>query len=78
MVEIKYSCIATPPDGISVDKKYLFGHDSKGYFYVDNKDKNYLDIEVIKMLFKPIKADWSSVLKAEAKNTRIDKSDNKD
>ena len=78
MVEIKYSCIATPPDGISVDKIYLFWRDSKGYFYADNKDKNYLDIEVIKMLFKPIKADWSSVLKAEAKNTRIDKSDNKD
>ena len=78
MVEIKYSCIATPPDGISVDKIYLFGRDSKGYFYSDNKDKYYSDTEVIKMLFKPIKADWSSVLKAEAKNTRIDKSDNKD
>lgn len=78
MVEIKYSCIATPPDGISADKIYLFGRDSKGYFYADNKDKCYSDIEVIKMLFKPIKADWSSVLKAEAKNTRIDKSDNKD
>ena len=78
MVEIKYSCIATPPDGISADKTYLFGRDSKGYFYADNKDKYYSDIEVIKMLFKPIKADWSSVLKAEAKNTRIEKSENKD
>ena len=44
MVEIKYSCIATPPDGISAEKKYLFGHDSKGYFYADNKDKHYSDI----------------------------------
>lgn len=78
MVEIKYSCIATPPDGISVDKTYLFGHDSKGYFYADNKDKNYIDIEVIKMLFKPIKADWDSVLKAEVKNIRIEKSEKKD
>ena len=78
MVEIKYSCIATPPDGISVDKIYFFGRDSKGYFYADNKDKNYLGIEAIKMLFKPIKSDWDSVLKAEAKNTRIEKSENKD
>ena len=54
MVEIKYSCIATPPDEISAEKKYLFGHDSKGYFYADNKDKHYSDIEVIKMLFKPL------------------------
>ena len=61
-----------------MDKIYLFGRDSKGYFYADNKDKCYSDIEVIKTLFKPIKADWGSVLKAEAKNTRIDKSDNKD
>ena len=77
MVEIKYSCIATPPDGISVDKIYLFGRDSKGYFYADNKDKYYSDIEVIKMLFKPIKADWSSVLKAEARNTKIEKPEKK-
>lgn len=73
MVEIKYSCIATPPDEISAEKKYLFGHDSKGYFYADNKDKHYSDIDVIKMLFKPVKADWSSVLKAEARNTKIEK-----
>lgn len=77
MVEIKYSCIATPLDGISADKIYLFGHDSKGYFYADNKDKYYSDIEVIKMLFKPIKADWSSVLKAEARNTKIEKPEKK-
>lgn len=77
MVEIKYSCIAAPPDGISADKIYLFGHDSKGYFYADNKDKYYLDIEVIKMLFKPVKADWSSVLKAEARNTKIEKPEKK-
>ena len=45
MVEIKYSCIATPPDGISVDKIYLFGRDSKGYFYADNKDKHLNSLE---------------------------------
>lgn len=78
MTEIKYNCFAEPPYGISIDRIYLFGHDSKGYFYVDNKDKNYLDIEVIKMLFKPIKADWDSVLKAEVKNIRIEKSEKKD
>lgn len=77
MVEIKYSCIATPPNGISADKIYLFGHDSEGYFYADNKGKYYSDIEVIKMLFKPVKADWSSVLKAEARNTKIEKPEKK-
>jgi hypothetical protein len=29
------------------------------------------------MLFKPVKADWSSVLKAEARNTKIEKPEKK-
>lgn len=74
MTEIKYNCFAEPPYGISIDRIYLFGHDSKGYFYSD-KNKNYLSLNEIKMLFVPIKGDWNSVLKAE---TKVEKTDNKE
>ena len=44
MAEIKYTSFAMPPYGIKLDKTYLFGKDSKGYFYSDAKEKNYLDL----------------------------------
>ena len=63
MVEIKYMSFAMPPYGIKLDKIYLFGKDSKGYFYSDAKEKNYLDLDEIKMLFVPIEKNWDVILK---------------
>ena len=63
MAEIKYTSFAMPPYGIKLDKIYLFGKDSKGYFYSDAKEKNYLDLDEIKALFSPVEKTWDEVLK---------------
>ena len=63
MAEIKYTSFAMPPYGIKLDKTYLFGKDSKGYFYSDAKEKKYLDLDEIKMLFTPIEKNWKAILK---------------
>ena len=63
MAEIKYTSFAMPPYGIKLDKVYLFGKDSKGYFYSDAKEKNYLDLEEIKALFSPVEKKWDEILK---------------
>ena len=64
MAEIKYTSFAMPPYGIKLDKVYLFGKDSKGYFYSDAKEKNYLTLEEIKSLFSPVEKKWDEMLKA--------------
>ena len=63
MAEIKYTSFAIPPYGIKLDKTYLFGKDSKGYFYSDAKEKKYLDLDEIKALFSPVEKTWDEVLK---------------
>ena len=63
MAEIKYTSFAIPPYGIKLDKIYLFGKDSKGYFYSDAKEKKYLALEEIKALFSPVEKTWDEVLK---------------
>ena len=64
MAEIKYTSFAMPPYGIKLDKVYLFGKDSKGYFYSDAKEKKYLDLDEIKALFSPVDKTWDEILKA--------------
>ena len=64
MAEIKYTSFAMPPYGIKLDKTYLFGKDSKGYFYSDAKEKKYLDLDEIKALFSPVDKTWDEILKA--------------
>ena len=64
MAEIKYTSFAMPPYGIKLDKTYLFGKDSKGYFYADAKEKKYLDLDEIKVLFSPVDKTWDEILKA--------------
>ena len=63
MAEIRYTSFAIPPYGIKLDKVYLFGKDSKGYFYSDAKEKNYLALEEIKSLFSPVEKKWDEILK---------------
>ena len=63
MAEIRYISFAMPPYGIKLDKIYLFGKDSKGYFYSDAKEKNYLALEEIKALFSPVEKKWDEILK---------------
>lgn len=68
-IAIKYDCIATPPDNISMCKKYYYGIDAKGTYYSDGKNVVYADLDLIKMLFVPRKGTWDSIVKKETKNT---------
>ena len=70
MAEIKYTSFAIPPYGIKLDKVYLFGKDSKGYFYSDAKEKNYLALDEIKALFSPIEKSWDVILKVSKDGKR--------
>lgn len=63
MVEVRYSSPAFPPYGIKVNKVYLFDKDSKGYFLCSVKNKIYMELDEIKMLFSPVDKTWDEVLK---------------
>lgn len=76
MAEIKYTSFAMPPYGIKLDKVYLFGKDSKGYFYSDAKEKNYLTLEEIKALFSPVEKKWDEVLKVSNTTKKEDIKEN--
>ena len=76
MAEIKYTSFAMPPYGIKLDKVYLFGKDSKGYFYSDAKEKNYLTLEEIKALFSPIEKKWDEILKVSNITKKEDTKEN--
>ena len=65
MTEIKYTCFATPPYDIKVEKVYSFGKDREGYFFEDVKCKKHLDIEEMKILFTPVDKTWDEVLKVK-------------
>lgn len=62
MAEIKYNCYAVPPDGIKIEKTYTFGKDRNGYFYSDARNKTYLELDELKVLFAPIGKTWDEVL----------------
>lgn len=76
MAEIKYTSFAMPPYGIKLDKTYLFGKDSKGYFYSDAKEKNYFTLEEIKALFSPVEKTWDEVLKVSNTTKKEDTKEN--
>jgi hypothetical protein len=63
MLEIKYTSFALPPYGIKPEKKYLFGKDSDGCFYSSAKEKKYLPLDEIKVLFSPVDKTWDEALK---------------
>lgn len=63
MVEVKYSSPAFPPYDIKVNKVYLFDKDSKGYFLCSVKNKIYMELDEIKMLFSPVDGVWDEILK---------------
>ena len=63
MVEVKYSSPAYPPYCIKVNKVYSFDKDSKGYFFFDVKNKIYMKLDEIKMLFSPVDKTWDEVFK---------------
>lgn len=73
MVEVRYSSPAFPPYNIKVNKGYSFDKDSKGYFLLDAKNKLYMELDEIKMLFSPINGVWDEVLKT-SKNVKKEKS----
>lgn len=76
MADIKYTSFAMPPYGIKLDKTYLFGKDSKGYFYSDAKEKNYLDLDEIKALFSPVDKTWDEIFKVSNTKKKEDTKDN--
>lgn len=64
MTKVKYTCYAVPPKGISLGVEYIFNKDEQGCYIqkYSGSDKQYMDIELIKMLFSPVKGDWTHVL----------------
>ena len=68
-IEMMYSSVAMPPDGIVLTNRYMLEKDSNGYFYIVRKEKIYQDIELIKELFSPIGKTWDEAFKPVAKKT---------
>lgn len=63
MVKIRYTCAAVPPQGISVSAVYDCGKDKEG-FYIQKSSgsKQYIDVDLLKMLFTPVDTDWKKAL----------------
>lgn len=76
MVEVKYSSPAYPPYCIKVNKVYSFDKDSKGYFLFDVKNKIYMKLDEIKMLFSPVNKTWDEVLKTSKNVKKEDSKEN--
>jgi len=60
-ISIKYTSYAIAPDGISIGKTYSLEKDKKGYYISDIETKQYLDFEIIKMLFTPVEKAWEEI-----------------
>ena len=70
MVEVKYSSPAYPPYSLKTNKIYSFDKDSRGYFLFVGKEKTYMELDEVKMLFSPIEKTWDEVLKASTKSVK--------
>jgi len=54
VLKVKYNHPASPRDGIELNKIYLVNKDSKGY-YISNEDfKLYMQLDLLKSLFKVV------------------------
>jgi hypothetical protein len=59
---LEYVCPAFPP--IDSSKSYRYGKDEKGTYIINSdKEKEYMELEMIKMLFAPKESKWDEVLK---------------
>ena len=61
-VKIKYTSVAMPPDGVVVTCEYQLGKDKDGYYIVKASGNEYMDIEMLKVLFTPVDSSWDKVL----------------
>ena len=61
IVKMNYTSIAMPPNGIVVSRTYDLKKDEKGYYYEVQKEKRYIEIELLKSLFSPIDTTWEEV-----------------
>lgn len=64
-VKLSYTCSASPPNNVRMDRSYSMGRDDKGFFFTDG---NYIehvkesDLWYIKMLFTPNGMEWKDVV----------------
>lgn len=63
MINIMYSSVAYPPDGIVLSKVYQYGKDKNGSFISDSINILYLDDELIKSIFTPVNSTWNETVK---------------
>ena len=61
IVKMNYTSIAMPPNGIVVSRTYDLKKDEKGYYYEVQKEKRYIEIELLKSLFSPVDTTWEEV-----------------
>ena len=61
IVKMNYTSIAMPPNGIVVSRMYDLKKDEKGYYYEVQKEKRYIEIELLKSLFSPVDTTWEEV-----------------
>ena len=58
---LEYVCPAFPP--MDLTKSYKYGKDDKGtYIISSDNEKEYMELEVIQMLFAPKEDNWGNVL----------------
>jgi hypothetical protein len=62
-VLLQYTCAAYPPTGMSMERNYTFGKDTKGYYFKYMDEKTYAALEYIQMLFTPRGKQWKDVIK---------------
>lgn len=60
-IKIKYTSIATPPEGIVASRNYTFGKDENGYFCTTGVQKIRMELDMIKSLFSPVGKTWNDI-----------------
>jgi hypothetical protein len=64
-VKLKYSSPAATPKNIHLDWIYTLNFGSKGYYIDDGNLAQYISLEKIKMMFKPIDTTWDELAKED-------------
>ena len=60
-VKLTYTCPATPPENVFMDRIYSLNKDEKGLYFTDGNYVEYADESYIKMLFSPKDTNWDKV-----------------
>lgn len=66
-ITVKYNHPASPPNGISLNKRYKLFTDNGYYIVKDDNGKLELTLDKLKTLFIPINFSWDDLLKENKK-----------